>query len=152
MVTVKELLEKKGHDYWHVRPDATVFEALQKMADKNVGALMIIDKGKLVGMFSERDYARKIILQGFSSKEAKVGDFMTRELTIVSPSSTIFECMALLSKHHIRHLPVVDFTEIQGVITIRDVLNAIIRDQSITIKDLENYILGGGYGKNTDKD
>lgn len=116
------------------------------MADKNVGALMVIDQGKLVGMFSERDYARKIILLGYSSKESKVGDFMTREVICVSPNDTINDCMALMSQKHIRHLPVLDMNEIVGVITIRDTMNAIIRDQRYTIKDLENYILGGGYG------
>ncbi len=146
MLTVKDLLNRKGHDFFHVKPETTVFEALQKMADKNVGALMVIDQGKIVGMFSERDYARKIILLGYSSKESRVGDFMTREVICVSPKDTINDCMALMSQKHIRHLPVLDMNEIVGVITIRDTMNAIIRDQRYTIKDLENYILGGGYG------
>jgi CBS domain-containing protein len=146
MVTVKQLLERKGHDFWHVSPDSTVFEALQKMADRNVGALMVIENNKLVGMFSERDYARKIILRGYSSKEAKVGDFMSEALIVVSPKDTINDCMALMANKHIRHLPVLDANVIVGIITIRDTMNAIIREQNYTIKDLENYILGGGYG------
>lgn len=146
MLTVKDLLNRKGHDYFFVKPESTVFEALQMMADKNVGALMVIDKGKLVGMFSERDYARKIILLGYSSKESKIGDFMSREVLFVNPGDTINDCMALMSLKHIRHLPVLDSTEIVGIITIRDTMNAIIREQRYTIKDLENYILGGGYG------
>lgn len=146
MVTVKQLLERKGHDFWYVNPESTVFEALQKMSDKNVGALMVIEHNKLVGMFSERDYARKIILKGYSSKEAKVGNFMSEAIIVVSPKDTINDCMALMSSKHIRHLPVLDANEIVGIITIRDTMNAIIREQNYTIKDLENYILGGGYG------
>jgi CBS domain-containing protein len=146
MLTVKDLLNRKGHDYFFVKPESTVFEALKLMADKNVGALMVLDQGKLVGMFSERDYARKIILAGYSSKEAKVGDFMSKEVLFVRPNETINDCMALMSLKHVRHLPVLDANEIVGIITIRDTMNGIIREQKYTIKDLENYILGGGYG------
>ena len=146
MVTVKQLLDKKGHDYWYVNPDTTVFNALQTMAEKDVGALMVLDNNKLVGMFSERDYARKIILHGKSSKDSIVSDYMTKLMVTVNPDSTINDCMALMTEKRVRHLPVLDKNEIAGIVTIGDIVNAIIHEQHITIKDLENYITGSGYG------
>ncbi len=149
MVTVKQLLAKKGNDYYFVKPTTLTYEALQKMSEKDVGALMVIDKDKLVGIFSERDYARKVILQGKSSKESQVSEFMSNKIYFVSPAETIFDCMALMTNHHIRHLPVLDHNEIVGIVSIGDVVNAVIYAQKSTIKDLENYILGGGYGANS---
>lgn len=149
MVTVKQLLAKKGNDYFFVKPQTLTYEALQKMSEKDVGALMVIDNGKLVGIFSERDYARKVILQGKSSKESQVSEFMSTKIYFVSPAETIFDCMALMTNHHIRHLPVLDHNEIVGIVSIGDVVNAVIHAQKNTIKDLENYILGGGYGANS---
>jgi len=146
MITVKQLLDKKGHDYWYVNSDTTVFNALQIMAEKDVGALMVLDNKKLIGMFSERDYARKIILHGKSSKDSIVSDYMTKLMVTVNPDSTINDCMALMTEKRVRHLPVLDKNEITGIITIGDVVNAIIHEQDITIKDLENYITGSGYG------
>ena len=146
MITVKDLLDKKGTEYYYVKPHATVFEALQKMAEKECGALMVIEDGKLVGMFSERDYARKIILAGKSSKEAVVAELMTKLMVTVKPSTSINDCMALMTEKRVRHLPVLDHNEIAGMISIGDVVNAVIREQNITIKDLENYITGSGYG------
>ena len=146
MITVKDLLDKKGREYYYVKPQATVFEALQKMAEKECGALMVIEDGKLVGMFSERDYARKIILAGKSSKEAVVAELMTKLMVTVKPSTSINDCMALMTEKRVRHLPVLDHNEIAGMISIGDVVNAVIREQNITIKDLENYITGSGYG------
>ncbi len=146
MITVKQLLDKKGQDHWYVTPSQTVFEALQMMAEKDVGALMVLEDSKLLGMFSERDYARKIILHGKSSKEAKVADYMTKLMVTVNPNSTINECMALMSEKRVRHLPVLDHNVLAGIISIGDVVNAIIHEQNITIKDLENYITGSGYG------
>jgi len=148
MITVKDLLDKKGHTYHFISPEATIFDALKLMAEKNVGAIMVIHNGKLVGMFSERDYARKIILQGYSSKEAKVGDFMSTDLVIARPEMTIYECMAIMLQKKVRHLPVLDHNEISGIITIRDVVKAVVHEQNVVIKDLENYIMGGGYGAN----
>lgn len=146
MITVKQLLDSKGHDYWNVSPNSTVYEALQKMANKDVGALLVMEDDKLVGMFSERDYARKIILHGKSSKESKVADYMTKLMVTVKPETSIYDCMALMTEKRVRHLPVLDNNKIEGIITIGDVVNAVIHEQNITIKDLENYITGSGYG------
>lgn len=143
MIKVKEILDAKGHSYYFVKPDNTVFEALQKMAEKDVGAVMVIDNNKLVGIFSERDYARKIILHGLASKSTKVGDFMTREIIYVHPDTSIYDCMALMTNRRIRHLPVLEGDKIEGLISIGDVVNFIIHQQNVTIKDLENYIYGG---------
>jgi CBS domain-containing protein len=148
MITVKQLLSKKGHDYFFVKPGTNTYEALQKMSEKDVGALMVIDNDKLVGIFSERDYARKVILQGKSSKDSPVSEFMSTKIYFVSPAETIYDCMALMTNHHIRHLPVLDHNQILGIVSIGDVVNAVIHEQKSTIKDLENYILGGGYGTN----
>ncbi len=150
MTKVKEILDNKGYDYFSVNPAATVFEALQIMADKNVGALMVIDnEGKLIGMFSERDYARKIILHGVSSKEAKCVDYMSNALNTVTPETSELGCMAMMTDKHIRHLPVLDHNKIVGIISIGDVVNTIIEDQKATIMDLEKYITASGYGHQT---
>jgi len=147
MTTVKQILKDKGNEYYSVRPKATVFEALQKMAEKDIGALLVIDnEGKLVGMFTERDYARKLILHGFSSKESFVEDFMSKELFTVSPGMTTLECMAIMTEKRVRHLPVLDHNKIVGILSIGDIVNQIIHEQHITIKDLEKYITGSGYG------
>ena len=147
MTTVKQILDDKGYEYFSVNPNATVFEALQIMADKNVGSLMVINnEGKLIGMFSERDYARKIVLHGISSKEAKLEDYMSTDLYTVNPESTVLDCMAVMTDRHIRHLPVLDHNKIIGIISIGDVVNTIIHEQHATIKDLEKYITASGYG------
>ena len=147
MTTVKKILEDKGHDYFSVAPDDTVFHALQIMADKNVGSLLVIDKeGKLVGMFSERDYARKGILLGKSSKESNVEDYMSRELYTVKPEATTLDCMALMTNKYIRHIPVLDHNKLVGIVSIGDIVNTIIHEQKITIEDLERYITSSGYG------
>jgi len=141
--TVKELLDLKDKTVWTIEADATVYDALVKMSKKGVGALVVLDAdGKVVGIFSERDYARKVVLYGKTSKESKVSELMTRELTVANPETSIEECMTLLSKKHIRHLPVLDGEELIGVITIRDVLKQIIDDQQLTIQNLEDYIYG----------
>ena len=141
--TVKELLAQKDKTVWTIEADATVYDALVKMAKKGVGALVVVDNnGKVVGIFSERDYARKVVLYGKSSKDSKVDELMTKELTVAKPESTIEDCMTLLSKKHIRHLPVLDGEDLIGVITIRDVLKQIIDDQQLTIQNLEDYIYG----------
>ncbi len=147
MTTVKQILDNKGYDYFSINPKATVFEALQIMADKNVGALMVIDdEGKLIGMFSERDYARKIVLHGVSSKEAKLLDYMSTDLYTVNPETTELDCMAVMTEKHVRHIPVLDHNKIVGIISIGDVVNTIILDQKTTIQDLEKYITASGYG------
>jgi len=145
--TVKQILDTKGYDFFSINPSATVFEALKIMAEKNIGALMVLDgDGKLAGMFSERDYARKIILHGISSKEAKLEDYMSTELYIVDPNTTVLGCMAVMTEKKVRHVPVLDHNKIVGIISIGDVVNTIIEDQKATIQDLEKYITASGYG------
>ncbi|MBN1187615.1 MAG: CBS domain-containing protein [Bacteroidales bacterium] len=146
MITVNELLNRKGHDFWYVSPNDTVLDALQVLAEKDIGAAMVIDNGKLVGMFSERDYARKLVLHKLTSKESKVRDIMSKDLVVVNPDTRIYDCMALMTKRRVRHLPVMQDNKVAGLISIGDVVNEVINDQKITINDLEKYILGTGYG------
>ncbi len=143
MVKVRDILNKKGFDFYSVLPENTVFEALQKMAEKDIGAVMVIENDRLLGMFTERDYARKIILKGYTSKETKVGDFMTKAVYNISSDTSINDCMAIMTNKRIRHIPVCDKDKVIGIISIGDVVNFIIQQQDSTIKDLENYIYGG---------
>lgn len=141
MRSAAELLASYAKPLCTVAPDATVFDALHILAKNEVGALAVVDTaGKLMGIVSERDYTRKVALQGKNSRDAKVADIMTREVLVVSPKSRARECMALMSSRKIRHLPVVDGDTLLGVLSIRDLLNAIIADQEHTIEQLENYI------------
>lgn len=140
--TVKQLLQGKGDAIWSIAPESTVVEALQLMADKDVGALLVMKEGKLVGIFSERDYARKVILKGKLSKDMLVKDLMTRELFYISPDATIEECMALITQKRIRHLPVMKEGRVVGVLSIGDVVKKLISDQDFIIQQLENYVLG----------
>jgi CBS domain-containing protein len=140
MKTVSELLKKRNSTLWHVHPEDTVFDALKLLSDYEVGALMVMDAGKLVGVISERDYTRKVALQGKSSKETKVADIMTRNVLVVSPETRTRACMALMSEKKIRHLPVVDGSSVVAMISIRDIMDDIIADHEFTITQLENYI------------
>ena len=140
MKPVSELLERQDRALWHARPDDTVFEALQQLAEYEVGALMVMDHGKLVGVISERDYTRKVALQGRSSKETKVKDIMTRDVLSVTPATRTRACMALMSEKKIRHLPVLDGGTVVGMISIRDIMDDIIADHEETIAQLESYI------------
>ncbi len=142
MKTVKQLLQAKAGDIWTIAPDAKVYDALALMADKNVGALLVMDAGRLVGIFSERDYARKVVLHGKSSRETLVREIMTTRVVYVRPEQTIEDCMALMTDKRIRHLPVIDGERVMGVISIGDVVKSIISDQSFMIAQLENYIAG----------
>lgn len=146
MIKVKELLDRKGHELWYTSPDAMVYEALRILAEKDIGAIMVMKKDKLVGMFSERDYARKLVLKEKASKESKVKDIMSKEIVVVKPDDTIYDCMALMTNRRVRHLPVMENNRIVGLISIGDVVNAVIHDQKVIIQDLEKYILGTGYG------
>lgn len=139
--TVRQLLDVKGYQVWSISPDATVYAALELMAGKNVGALVVCEEGQLVGMISERDYARKVILHGKSSKQTRVREIMSSPVYSVGPEQTIRECMQLMSGKHIRHLPVVDQGKVVGVISIGDVVDEIIRQQSETIRFLEDLTL-----------
>ena len=143
MNDVKEILKVKGKEVFTIQPDTTVFDALKILAEKNIGALVVSEKEKVVGIFSERDYARKIILKGKSSIDTTVSDLMTKDVLYVSPNHSIDECMTLMSENHIRHLPVIKDEELVGVISIGDVVKHIIKHQKFQIRELEKYIKGG---------
>jgi len=146
MKTVNDMLRDKGHSVWSVAPDATVFEALELMAAKNVGAVLVLDGGRLVGILSERDYARKVTLLGKTSRDTPVSEIMTGRVLYVNADQTIQECMALMTEKRIRHLPVMEGDRVIGVVTIGDVGRAIISDQQFMLSQLEHYITGGGSG------
>lgn len=143
MTTISQILQVKGSDVWSVTPDTTVYDALKLMADKNLGAVVVLEGEVLVGIFSERDYARKVILKGKASRETLVKEIMSADVITLRPEQSIEECMALMTHKRIRHLPVIDNNKLIGVISIGDVVKAIISDQEYTIKQLENYITGG---------
>lgn len=143
MYTVKDLLQGKGNQVWSIKPQATVYEALELMAAKNCGALLVVENDKLVGIFSERDYARKVILKGRSSKTTSVGELMTTEVFYINPDDTIEYCMALMTEKRTRHLPVMENDKLAGLVSIGDVVKAIITDREFTIRELERYITGG---------
>ena len=143
MITVKDMLDQKGHVAWTVSPDAKVLEALELMAKKGVGALIVVDgNDEVIGILSERDYARKIILMGRTSHDTSVKDIMTKEVYGVHYDNTAEECMALMTERHFRHLPVCKEGKLAGVISIGDVVKAVISEQKVTIENLENYIMG----------
>ena len=144
MITASRLLQMKGPDLWTIDPQATVYEALQLMAEKNVGALPVVEEDMLVGIFSERDYARKVVLRGKNSFETRVGELMTPRVFFVKPQRSMDDCMRLMTHMHIRHLPVVEFGQIRGIITIGDVVKSIIAEQEQTIEELERYVSGRG--------
>ncbi len=142
--TVQQMLDAKGAALFSVTPETSVYKALELMAQKNIGALLVTDAdGTLVGIFSERDYARKVVLQGKSSREIQVREIMTTRVLGVRPEQTTEECMALMTEKHIRHLPVKSGDKLIGVISIGDVVRAMIDEQRFVIKQLENYITGG---------
>lgn len=144
METIASILRNKGGRVWSVEPETTVYDALALLADKDIGALLVVSGGRLVGVLSERDYARKVILEGRSSKDTRVGDIMSSEVVTVTPEHRVDECMRLMTEHHIRHLPVMRGDEIAGVVSIGDLVNSIISEQAHTIEQLSNYI-GGSY-------
>jgi len=141
--TIASILRNKGREIWSIDPDQTVYDAIAMMADKGIGALLILSEGKLVGVLSERDYARKIILQGRSSKSTRVREIMTGDPVTVTPEHTVDECMRIITHHRVRHLPVMDGDKLLGVISIGDLVNAIIASQAQTIDHLHTYITGG---------
>ena len=143
MHTVKELLREKGSQVWTITPQATVYEALELMATKNIGALVILEEGNVAGMFTERDYARKVVLKGRSSKTTTVGELMITDVLYVAPDDTIENCMALMTDKRLRHLPVMENGALVGLVSIGDIVKVIISDREFTIRELEHYITGG---------
>jgi CBS domain-containing protein len=142
---IKDLLRYKAGDVWTISPTATVYEALELMAEKNVGALPVVDEGRLAGIFSERDYARKCILLGRHSKDTPVADLMSSPVETIDSSFTVEQCLALMTERHFRHLPVVEEGQLTGIVTIGDIGKWVISEQRTTIHDLEGYITGNSY-------
>jgi len=140
--TVASILKKKGDAIWSVQPTATVYEAIALMAEKSVGALLVVSDGKLVGIISERDYARKVVLQRRSSSDTLVRDIMTGSVITVTPDHSVENCMKMITEHRVRHLPVLAGDQLVGVISIGDLVNAIITEQAETIGHLHTYISG----------
>ena len=146
MMTIDELLRTKDvKEVWSVAPDKAVYEALQEMAQKDIGAVLVVERDVLAGIFSERDYARKIMLKGKSSLDTPVREVMTAAIVTITPDYTVEECMTLMTDHHIRHLPVLHNGRLVGLVSIGDIVKAIITGQAKIINSLENYIIGADY-------
>ena len=140
MKLVQQIINSKGHDVWSIHPDNSVFDAIQEMADKNVGALVVVEDDKLAGIISERDYARKVILKGKSSKKTIVREIMVSKVICARLDQTIDDCMAIMTEKRIRHLPVMHEKQLTGMITLGDVVKSIIEDQKFEIDELSHYI------------
>jgi len=142
MELIKYIIKAKGHEIWSIEPDASVFDAVKLMADKGIGALIVMEGKKLVGVVSERDYARNVILKNRSSKETYVEEIMTKRIVYAHPEQNVQECMALMTEKHIRHLPIMVEEKLLGVVSIGDLVKSIIAQQKLTIKQLEQYVSG----------
>ncbi len=137
---IQQILADKGSDIWSIRPEATVFEALELLAEKKIGAVLVVEEGRLIGILSERDYARKVVLLGRGSRKTPAREIMSPDPCCIRPDQTIDDAMALMTAKRIRHLPVVEGAELLGIVTIGDVVKAKIADQEFVIQQLENYI------------
>jgi CBS domain-containing protein len=142
MKTVDEIVRKKGNKIWSVTPDTPIYAALELMAQRNIGAVLVLEEDNLAGIFSERDYARKVVLEGKASRNTPVGEVMTERVTCVRLDQPIEECMALMTDKRVRHLPVIENNQLVAVISIGDVVGTIISEQEFIIEQLENYITG----------
>jgi CBS domain-containing protein len=143
MATIAQVLKAKGtHEVYAIAPDETVYQAVRKMSEHNVGALLVMDSATIVGIVTERDYARKMVLAGRSSKETPVSTIMTPEVLCVTPRQTTEECMAIMTRHRVRHLPVLDHERLVGLVSIGDLVKDIISEQQFIIEQLEHYIAG----------
>lgn len=142
MLKIRDLIDTKGNEIWSISPDQSAYAALEIMAEKNIGALIVIDKGKVAGIFSERDYARKVILKGKASRDTAVRDLMTAKVYAIAPEKTAEECMALMSAAHVRHMPVMDGQVLLGFVSMGDIVKAVLSSKDMTIQDLERYITG----------
>jgi len=142
MMTVRDLLAQKGNDIWSIAPDSSVYDAVKLMADKGIGALLVMEGDRLCGIVSERDYARKVMLKGRSSDKTPVKDIMTAKVLYVGQERSIEECMALMTDKRVRHLPVMEDDRLIGVLSVGDVIKGIISQQEFIIDQLENYIKG----------
>ncbi len=142
MKSVHDILKHKGNEVWSVSPEDTIFDSLKVMAEKEVGALLVLNGDKLVGIVTERDYARRVILEGKSSQGSSVSEIMTSQVLCVSPKQTVDECMALMTDKRARHLPVLDDDKVVGIVSIGDLVKATIDEQQVLIDHLQNYISG----------
>ncbi len=142
MNKVRQLLKAKGDQVWTISKDATVLDGLKLMAEKNVGALLVLENGALVGIFTERDHARKIGAEGRRPEETRIEEVMTRDLITVSPEQSVNDCMALMTDKHIRHLPIMDEGHLVGIVSIGDVVKDIIEELEFLVKQLQGYIMG----------
>jgi CBS domain-containing protein len=142
-IPVSSLLHHKGSTVWHVPPEATVFEAIKLMADKNIGALLVMSHDRLIGIFTERDYTRKIALMGKTSRDTRVAEVLSGKVTCVTPNDSVEDCMRLMTDLRVRHLPVVEGEKVLGIISIGDLVNWIISAQNSAIEQMEQYIAGG---------
>jgi len=142
MTTARQLLDQKGKTIWSIEPDATVFDAVAKMAEKNVGSLLVMDGDKLIGIITERHYARKVVLQGKTSPTIPVRDIMESEVIAVSPEQSVEQCMAIMTEERVRHLPVVQGDKPIGIVSIGDLVKSIISDQKFIIDQLEHFVHG----------
>ena len=146
MTTVRQVLQNKGNQVWSISPQASVYQALELMASKDIGAVLVVsESGQLAGIFSERDYARKVALKGRASRDVSVGELMTAKVYVVPPDTTLEECLQIMTDRKIRHLPGVEEGGLVGVITIGDVGKSLISQHEFTIKELEKYITGAAY-------
>ncbi len=142
MLKIKDVLQSKSSAIWSIEPDDMAYDAIELMAEKDIGALIVMDGGEVVGIFSERDYVRKVVLKSRSSRETPVKELMTSDLYCINSDKTVEECMALMTKAHVRHMPVYENKRFAGIVTFGDIVNAVIVDHKVKIQDLETYIKG----------